>query len=161
MKTLKAIPLLLCAVLAGSVNAQSLEDESVAWLQEFIQIDTINPPGNEYRAVDFYSKIFDAEGKYAFHIGSPGDASGHLGVPKGVGVDSHGHIYIVDSYFSAIQVFNQNGAFLMDLGEPGEGPGRLQVPTGLTVDSHDRIYVCDSYNNRIQLLEYVGGKTDD
>ena len=44
------------------VGAQTLEDEAVAWLQEFIQIDTINPPGNESRAVDFYAKIFEAEG---------------------------------------------------------------------------------------------------
>jgi acetylornithine deacetylase/succinyl-diaminopimelate desuccinylase-like protein len=34
----------------------------VVWLQEFIQVDTINPPGNESRAVDFYAAIFDAEG---------------------------------------------------------------------------------------------------
>tara|TARA_B100000809_G_scaffold234670_1_gene252318 strand:+ start:50490 stop:51806 length:1317 start_codon:yes stop_codon:yes gene_type:complete len=44
------------------VNAQSIEDEAVVWLQEFIQVDTINPPGNESRAVDFYAAIFDAEG---------------------------------------------------------------------------------------------------
>lgn len=55
---------LLCAVLAAGtpVAAQSLDDEAVAWLQEYLRIDTINPEGNEYRAVDFYSKIFDAEG---------------------------------------------------------------------------------------------------
>lgn len=50
---------LLCPV---SGVAQTLADESVAWLQEFLRIDTINPPGNESRAVDFYSKILDAEG---------------------------------------------------------------------------------------------------
>jgi acetylornithine deacetylase/succinyl-diaminopimelate desuccinylase-like protein len=55
---------LLCAVLAAAIpaSAQSLDDEAVAWLQEYLRIDTINPEGNEYRAVDFYSKIFDAEG---------------------------------------------------------------------------------------------------
>ncbi|MEE4277590.1 MAG: M20/M25/M40 family metallo-hydrolase [Halieaceae bacterium] len=42
--------------------AQSPADEAVAWLQEFLRIDTINPPGNESRAVDFYSRILDAEG---------------------------------------------------------------------------------------------------
>jgi acetylornithine deacetylase/succinyl-diaminopimelate desuccinylase-like protein len=34
----------------------------VAWLQEFLRIDTVNPPGSESRAVDFYSRILDAEG---------------------------------------------------------------------------------------------------
>ena len=47
---------------SGAVNAQSIEDEAVTWLQEFIRVDTINPPGNESRAVDFYAKIFEAEG---------------------------------------------------------------------------------------------------
>ena len=46
----------------GGAYAQSLADESVAWLQEFLRVDTINPPGNESRAVDFYSRIFDEEG---------------------------------------------------------------------------------------------------
>ena len=42
--------------------AQTIEDEALAWLQAFIKIDTINPPGNESRAVDFLAKILDAEG---------------------------------------------------------------------------------------------------
>ncbi len=54
---------LLCALSQAPVaSAQTLADEAVAWLQELIRIDTINPPGNESRAVDFYSRIFDAEG---------------------------------------------------------------------------------------------------
>jgi acetylornithine deacetylase/succinyl-diaminopimelate desuccinylase-like protein len=48
--------------LTNTTNAQSIEDEAVSWLQAFLKIDTINPPGNESRAVDFYSAIFDAEG---------------------------------------------------------------------------------------------------
>ena len=47
---------------ATGTTAQTIADEAVAWLQTLIRIDTINPPGNEYRAVDFYSEIFDAEG---------------------------------------------------------------------------------------------------
>jgi len=53
---------LFLAASAGFTQAQTLADEAVAWLQEFIRIDTINPPGNESRAVDFYSRILDAEG---------------------------------------------------------------------------------------------------
>ena len=39
-----------------------LEDEAVALLQAYLQVDTISPPGNESRAVDFLAKIFDKEG---------------------------------------------------------------------------------------------------
>ena len=43
-------------------KAKALDDEAVLWLQEYLQIDTVNPPGNESRAVDFYAKIFKEEG---------------------------------------------------------------------------------------------------
>lgn len=57
-------PLLAAALitLPALAQGQTLADEAVAWLQEFIRVDTINPPGNESRAVDFYSRILDAEG---------------------------------------------------------------------------------------------------
>ena len=62
LKTRRGLLLAIGLLLASQVNAQSIEDEAVIWLQEFIQVDTINPPGNESRAVDFYAAIFDAEG---------------------------------------------------------------------------------------------------
>lgn len=37
-------------------------DLAVQWMQEYLRIDTSNPPGNEMRAVEFYKKIFDQEG---------------------------------------------------------------------------------------------------
>jgi len=53
---------MLLGALSAPLHAQSIEDEAVAWLQEFIKVDTINPPGNEYRAVEFYARIFEQEG---------------------------------------------------------------------------------------------------
>jgi acetylornithine deacetylase/succinyl-diaminopimelate desuccinylase-like protein len=35
---------------------------AVTWMQQYLRIDTTNPPGNEMRAVAFYKKILDAEG---------------------------------------------------------------------------------------------------
>ncbi|MGI9204729.1 MAG: M20/M25/M40 family metallo-hydrolase [Woeseiaceae bacterium] len=52
----------LLATLSIAAYGQSIEDEALDWLQEFIRIDTINPPGNESRAVDFIAAILDAEG---------------------------------------------------------------------------------------------------
>ena len=43
-----------------SVMSQSLDP--IELLSEFVGVDTINPPGNESRAVDFYAKIFEEEG---------------------------------------------------------------------------------------------------
>lgn len=58
---------------ANVASAQDIEEEAITWLRDFIQIDTINPPGNESRAVDFYAKIFDAEGiEYETAESAPG-----------------------------------------------------------------------------------------
>ena len=46
----------------STAQDQAIEDEAVNWLQAFIQVDTINPPGNESRAVDFIGEILEAEG---------------------------------------------------------------------------------------------------
>jgi len=37
-------------------------DLAVQWMQEYLRIDTTNPPGNEMRAVAFFKKILDQEG---------------------------------------------------------------------------------------------------
>ena len=48
------LPLLIAfsfeSILASKV--QTLDDEAVSWLQEYLQVDTVNPPGNESRAVN-------------------------------------------------------------------------------------------------------------
>ena len=41
--------LVLLSGLAGPATARTLADEAVAWLQTYLKIDTINPPGNESR----------------------------------------------------------------------------------------------------------------
>jgi acetylornithine deacetylase/succinyl-diaminopimelate desuccinylase-like protein len=47
---------------AFAADAQSIEDEALDWLQAYIKVDTINPPGNESRAVEFIAAILEAEG---------------------------------------------------------------------------------------------------
>jgi len=42
--------------------SQTLEDETVSRLAEYLRVDTINPPGNETNAVQFLAKLLDAEG---------------------------------------------------------------------------------------------------
>jgi len=43
-------------------HLQQYSDLAVTWMQEYLRIDTTNPPGNELRAVAFYKKILDQEG---------------------------------------------------------------------------------------------------
>jgi acetylornithine deacetylase/succinyl-diaminopimelate desuccinylase-like protein len=41
---------------------QRYSDLAVTWMQQYLRIDTTNPPGHEMRAVSFYKRILDAEG---------------------------------------------------------------------------------------------------
>ena len=53
-------------LLTGPVHAQvvggELEDQAVTWLQEYIRINTVNPPGNEIAGARFLAAIFESEG---------------------------------------------------------------------------------------------------
>ncbi len=41
---------------------EQYSDLAVQWIQQYLRIDTTNPPGNELRADEFFKKIFDREG---------------------------------------------------------------------------------------------------
>ncbi len=41
---------------------QQYSDLAVKWMQEYLRINTTNPPGNEAKAAAFFKRVFDAEG---------------------------------------------------------------------------------------------------
>jgi acetylornithine deacetylase/succinyl-diaminopimelate desuccinylase-like protein len=43
-------------------HLQEYSDLALTWMQQYLRIDTTNPPGNEMRAVAFFKKILDQEG---------------------------------------------------------------------------------------------------
>jgi acetylornithine deacetylase/succinyl-diaminopimelate desuccinylase-like protein len=47
---------------AQGVRMQDLQDEAVRRVPEYLRVNTVNPPGNESRGVEFFRRIFDAEG---------------------------------------------------------------------------------------------------
>ena len=71
----------VCALLATLASAQvrvpDLQDEAVAWFQSYIRVDTINPPGNETAGVQFFKKIFDAEG-ISYDTAEPAPGRGNI-----------------------------------------------------------------------------------
>lgn len=53
------------AMASSRIPAQHLQqysDLALTWMQEYLRIDTTNPPGHEMRAVSFYKNILDQEG---------------------------------------------------------------------------------------------------
>ncbi len=46
----------------AAAELAELQDQAVDLVQQYIRVNTINPPGNESRAVEFFARIFEAEG---------------------------------------------------------------------------------------------------
>ncbi len=57
----------------GSTSWESYQDEAVSLMQEYLRIDTSNPPGNELAAAEFFKKLFDQAGiENAIYVSAPG-----------------------------------------------------------------------------------------
>ena len=109
-------------------------------------------------AMNFRVQALDPSGQVEYTIGQIGDEIGGMFRPKGVAVDSEGHIYIVDGSQGLVQVFNREGQLLYYFGQKGTGFGEFRMPSGLHIDPEDRVFIVDSYNRRVQIFRYHGLK---
>jgi acetylornithine deacetylase/succinyl-diaminopimelate desuccinylase-like protein len=68
LAVLTALPLT-----AQQADLTALQDEAVTYLQEYLRVDTRNPPGNEILGARFFAEIFDREGiPYEIAESAPG-----------------------------------------------------------------------------------------
>ncbi len=102
-------------------------------------------------------QVFDAEGEFLRSFGRRGLFLGDLPRPKGVAVDRHGLVYVVESYYDYLLVFDSEGRFLLPIGGSGNGIGQFYLPAGVWTDDRDRIYLADAFNGRVVILQYLGG----
>ncbi len=109
-------------------------------------------------AMNFRVQTFDRDGTFQSAIGNPGDSDDALFRPKGIGLDSENHIYLVEGLSGIVQVFDREGQLLYFFGSRGTSFGQFQLPAGLFIDQNDRVYVVDSYNRRVQVFQYHGVK---
>ena len=59
-----------------SVPWTKYQGQAVALLQEYLRIDTSNPPGNEITAAEYFKRLFDAAGiPNEIHPYAPGRAN--------------------------------------------------------------------------------------
>ena len=107
-------------------------------------------------AMNFRVQVLDRSGNFRYAIGRIGEGRGEMFRPKGVGVDSEGHLYVVEAVRGMVQVFDQEGRLLYYFGQKGAGLGEFQLPTGLWIDRNDRVLVVDSYSHRVQVFRYFG-----
>ena len=106
-------------------------------------------------------QVFDAEtGAFRTKFGERGLYIGNLVRPKGVGVDSEGNVYVVESYYDHLLVYDSRGRFLMAIGGLGVEVGRFYLPAGVWVDSRNRVFVADMFNGRVVVFQFLGGDAE-
>ena len=71
-------------------HLREYSDLAENWMQQYLRIDTTNPPGNEMRGVEFFKKILDEEGieNRAFEI-EPGRGDLWARIPANSGENPH------------------------------------------------------------------------
>jgi tripartite motif-containing protein 71 len=110
-------------------------------------------PGNAVCVADAANDrvvIYDAFGGF---LGSLGE--GLLKGPRGLEVDHHGYLYVVDTGHHRVCVFSPQGELLLSQGVAGDGFGSFRSPMDLAVSNMGWICVLDSGNGRVQIFEIV------
>jgi sugar lactone lactonase YvrE len=107
-------------------------------------------------SMNFRVQVLSRGGAFRYAIGRAGDGKGDLFRPKGIGVDSEGHLYVADGLNGLVQVFDEQGRLLYYFGYAGTAPQPLIAPAGLAIDRNDRIFVVDSTARRLQVFHYYG-----
>jgi DNA-binding beta-propeller fold protein YncE len=95
------------------------------------------------------------EGEILHTFGKRGDQPGQFIRPKGIAVDSEGHVYVADAEFNNFQVLSKEGQPLLAVGTLGTDPGQFGLIAGLHIDSRDRIYTTEMYRGRVQVFQYI------
>lgn len=125
---------------------------------------TLTPAGNLLVADTMNARVQELnaqDGQFVRQFGERGDQFGQFDKPKGVATDAFGNVYVVDSFFSVVQIFNRDGKLLLFFGGRGDSAGFLSNPAGIAIDGKNRIYVTNGLNFRVEVYELVNTTAAD
>lgn len=89
-------------------------------------------------------------------------SSGPFGLwgPRGIAVDSQGHVLVADTGNKRIVIYDSDGNFLSQFGGQGAGAGQFDEPVGLAFDGGGNLYVADTWNQRVQVFSPSSDKSN-
>lgn len=94
------------------MNWDEIGQEAVQWLSLYLQVETVNPPGNEHRAAAFFARIFDKEGiPYKIFDAAPGRSTVYArlrgdGSKRPIVLLSHSDVVPVDREYWSVDPFS-------------------------------------------------------
>ena len=86
---------------------------------------------------------FGPDGSPAGAFGEAGDQPGYIAQPRGVAIDEHDTVYLVDAQLQAVQLFDRDGEFLMGFGYANSSGPSLSLPAGICLDRSCLPYFAD------------------
>ncbi len=99
-------------------------------------------------------------GGYFYTIGESGvegSDNAHFNIPRGIAVNSTGHVYVAEEGNHRVQVFDKAGLYQYTIGT-GYGNGNYQFSGAhsVAVNATGFVYVADSWNHRVQVYDKAG-----
>ncbi|MGB8214745.1 MAG: flippase activity-associated protein Agl23 [Anaerolineales bacterium] len=127
----------------------------------------VSPDGQWVYVADTWNhriQKFTADGTPVKAWGTPNydpNSSSPFGLwgPRGIVVDSQGHVVVADTGNKRIVVYDSEGNFISQFGGEGTAAGQFDEPVGLAFDSQGNLYVADTWNQRIQVFAPNAAKT--
>lgn len=122
---------------------------------------TVGRDGTIYVSDSNHARLiaFDPKGKRLWSVGDPpasAEASGALGMPRGLSTLDDGSIVVADAFMFDLPVIGADGRMLSTFGERGDKPGQFNFPNDVSA-SGGLLLVTDKENNRVQVLRLVRG----
>ncbi|MGH7576239.1 MAG: 6-bladed beta-propeller [Longimicrobiales bacterium] len=79
--------------------------------------------------------------------------------PTSIGVDSTGHLYVLDAGNFTVSVFDRSGEHLRSFGRQGQGPGELGFPSDMAVTPSGEAAVYDFARRALVFIDADGSFT--
>lgn len=89
-------------------------------------------------------------GSYGTPVPESPETKSYFWGPRGIAVDTKGHVFVADTGNKRIVVFDADGNYLTEFGTAGLDAGQFDEPVGVAVSNTGTVYVTDTWNQRIQ-----------
>lgn len=119
----------------------------------------IDPGTGDLYVGDYEQHIvqkFASNGAPLAELGGPGTGPGQFNGVWGISTDSHGNVFLADTFNRRIQKLDRQGVILEEWRGWGED-GAFMKPTGVFVDGGDVVHVCDSLAQTVFVFDAEGG----
>jgi sugar lactone lactonase YvrE len=121
----------------------------------------VDAAGNAYVADSNNGRllVYDPTGQVIARVGR-GSSAGSLGLPRGVVLDKHDRVFVVDTTGQGVSIYRIPAAdqsrpdHLGRFGDQGVGEGQFEFPNGVAADDRGRVYITDTGNDRVQVWSY-------